>query len=137
MCIRDRLSIQQNPILEMCDVLSICFYLSAGGPAEINNNGMACSNVQELTSACIVLSDNDFDLPNISVYPNPNNGIIRVKGITEGQYQISDLTGRIIKMGYVENNIIEFMEKEAGVYFLTFILPKDSFTISIIKEWSV
>lgn len=63
----------------------------------------------------------DNNTVNLSVYPNPNNGVFSVSTSASGNndYFISDATGRVIQNGQFQNKIeISLDNLPTGVYFL-------------------
>jgi hypothetical protein len=60
---------------------------------------------------------------NISIYPNPTNGILNVRIesiISKPEFKIYNCLGKVIHEGYFEdgNNRIDFSTSNAGIYFL-------------------
>lgn len=77
------------------------------------------------TSSCITVStlgNNDFDLnARFIVYPNPSNGIVNVKSDFDGDFQIVNQIGQIIKVFKVTANTVNTITIEnlaQGVYFI-------------------
>jgi len=48
------LKILNNPMLSICDVESVCTYISEGGVAQISGNAVGCEDLAEVTSRCQV-----------------------------------------------------------------------------------
>jgi hypothetical protein len=56
---------------------------------------------------------------NIYIWPNPANDFIRISGVNNGNIQILDITGKIVKeIIYKKNSIIDISALEKGVYFV-------------------
>lgn len=77
------------------------------------------------TSSCITVStlgNNDFDLnARFIVYPNPSDGIVNVKSDFDGDFQIVNQIGQIIKVFKVTANTVNTITIEnlaQGVYFI-------------------
>lgn len=101
--------------------------------ADINN--MALSGV---TSNFVIwdfaLSINEFNYNNsVSIYPNPSNSFIKVKGLTNVENYIlyNNLGQEIKKETISENEKIDIRNLNNGIYFLKF---NNGETIKFIKE---
>jgi uncharacterized delta-60 repeat protein len=69
------------------------------------------------------LSVPEFENQNITIYPNPSNGIFILKSnsnLNETPYQIIDITGKVISKGKLTQNQaqIDLSTAQSGVYFL-------------------
>ena len=68
------------------------------------------------------LSDNNIQIENISIYPNPINNMLNISvGSNSGlNYSIFNITGQIIFKGKFtsSNNRVDFSDLSKGVYFL-------------------
>ncbi|RYM32414.1 T9SS type A sorting domain-containing protein [Brumimicrobium glaciale] len=73
---------------------------------------------------------NQIDLPN--VFPNPINGDY-IKVMFEGQYEIKDMTGKIIQKGIIENDRILFHNHQNGIFNLLLFNKSKSYNLKIIK----
>jgi hypothetical protein len=76
------LLIVNNPVLSICDVTSICNFLSVpDAPAEIYSNMTGCADEYEVEEACGLVSINEVDNPaQISIFPNPASDEIHING---------------------------------------------------------
>jgi hypothetical protein len=75
------LLINNNSLLSTCEVKSVCDYLSnPNGPITIENNAVGCDNPGEVLEACVAgvgqLDNSEAGQLDISVYPNPAEGIV-------------------------------------------------------------
>jgi hypothetical protein len=64
---------------------------------------------------------NSFTDENLKIFPNPSNGIFKVKTtITNSSYKIYNLIGQTIKSGFINNgeNSIDIRNSNDGIYFL-------------------
>ncbi|WP_452225995.1 T9SS type A sorting domain-containing protein [Lacinutrix cladophorae] len=79
------------------------------------------------------LSTIDFDLANISLYPNPAKNVITINGLhTEENYTIYNTLGQEVKKGSVTNNTkMDIQNLNIGLYFLKF---EKGETIKFLKE---
>ena len=88
-----------------------------------------------------VLSNSNFELNNISIYPNPSTGIFNVSlgNITPSSVEVYDLTGKIIlsKKDIVTSNselAIDLSSASQGVYFVKIIENQNQIVKRIIKQ---
>jgi hypothetical protein len=79
------------------------------------------------------LSSSDFDVANVTLYPNPASNFIAIQGIhTEENYTIYNTLGQEVKKGSVTNNAkIDIQNLNIGLYFLKF---EKGETIKFLKE---
>jgi hypothetical protein len=56
----------------------------------------------------------------LSVYPNPANDMLYVKGLTETNvhYTLTDIAGRVVMQGELTNDVLSVSELKSGWYFL-------------------
>ena len=65
------------------------------------------------------LSTNSFNETNISIYPNPSNGIFKLKSkFTNVKYTLINIQGRTLQKGTIKNNELNFSEYAKGIYLL-------------------
>jgi len=78
------------------------------------------TNLSSWTGASSTLSDADFDLQTLSVYPNPSSDFITVSGISSPEhYDIYNILGAKIKKGSVSNTSqINIQNLANGMYIL-------------------
>ncbi len=88
-----------------------------------------------------VLSNSNFELNNISIYPNPSTGIFNISlgNITPNLIEVYDLTGKIIlsKKDIVTSNselTIDLSTASQGVYFVKIIENENQIVKRIIKQ---
>ncbi len=56
---------------------------------------------------------------NIIVFPNPNTGEFEIQGVYQGQYEIIDISGRVVQSGHIRNNkSIDISNQAQGIYFI-------------------
>lgn len=66
-----------------------------------------------------VLNTNNFTNNNVSVYPNPSNGIFTLNtNIKNIKYQMINIQGRILQQGVAKQNQLDFSNYTKGVYIL-------------------
>ncbi|MBL7808674.1 MAG: T9SS type A sorting domain-containing protein [Saprospiraceae bacterium] len=77
----------------------------------------------------IVVSTVNVNMITPEVYPNPVAEMLRVEGIAEettANYQITDLTGKVIQQGSLVDDFISVQHLQAGIYFLAISTPGSS-----------
>jgi hypothetical protein len=71
------------------------------------------------TSECFTLSAwNLAETPGTTVvlYPNPAQGFVSVKGLSDGQFKITDLLGKVVLEGSFTNGTIDLASIPRGIY---------------------
>ena len=88
-----------------------------------------------------VLSNSNFELNNIAIYPNPSNGIFNISlgNIAPSLIEVYDLTGKIIlsKKDVVISNAetaIDLSSASQGIYFVKIVDTKNQIVKRIIKQ---
>jgi len=65
------------------------------------------------------LSNADFELQNIVVYPNPSNGVFKISSpYTDLNYSLTNIQGQLLSKGKVLNKEVNFSNFNKGIYFL-------------------
>src|SRR5690606_5699829 len=91
------LQIGGNNQLSQCNVESVCNYLSIPvNNANISTNSVGCNTRQEVEDACL-LSNENYHLSELKIYPTPTNGTFEISGLKEGTIEIVDSQGRTVK----------------------------------------
>lgn len=69
---------------------------------------------------CEIVAVTEFALEGIEVYPNPCSDFIRIEGENLGNYNLMDLSGRIVQRGNLNNSnaLISIQELSNGIYLL-------------------
>ncbi len=82
-----------------------------------------------------LVSINNVNSENITIYPNPTNGNINLVGFENSvsNIRITDITGKLVKE-FSANNNINISELRAGIYFLNIKDGNNNYTKRIIKE---
>ncbi len=65
---------------------------------------------------CTALSLNDFDVPLISIYPNPSSDYINIEYNENFIAEIFDINGKLISVE--ENTIIDISNLNPNVYYI-------------------
>lgn len=90
-----------------------------------------------INCSVVVLENQDFDLSNLKVYPNPVVSVLHIdykENIDE--IQVYDIIGKqcLQYQSILSENIIDISNLEAGTYFVKLILNNNSITFKIIKN---
>ncbi len=80
------------------------------------------------------LNVSEIESIKVNYYPNPNQGTVTFENelLTNADYQILDITGRLVKSGNLVNNQINIQELNTGTYLLIF--TEFSTVVKIQKE---
>lgn len=83
-----------------------------------------------------VLSTDKFNLENISIYPNPTNGIftLNTKNIQIESIEIFDVSGKLIQKNMTNFKNVNISNASAGIYFVKINSNEKSITKKIIKN---
>jgi len=124
------INIKSNSSLSICEVKSICDYLSIPFPnVEIYYNAAGCNHPQEIVEACTSSIDDINSDYCLIIYPNPCFDIVRIR------YRIQDAGYRMIELYSISGmKIQQSLEEEmmpgeheividvsylpAGIYFI-------------------
>ena len=82
-----------------------------------------------------VLSNEEFQIQNLSIFPNPvNNGILNIISLTNELKEISvfDVSGRMVLKTKTENNSIDVSQLKTGLYLLNISINGSKKTSKII-----
>lgn len=114
-----QLNITNNSNLAICAVPWVCNYMSnANVVKNINSNAVGCESVAVVNTACTALSTSDFDLNEISLYPNPTNFVFNLEIPNEvvKQVEIYDLSGK--KLLKSNQHQIDVSSLATGIYMV-------------------
>jgi hypothetical protein len=87
----------------------------------INQNGPGLNSIQEMMSTnCSTTGLGEESSPIVTVYPNPANDRVFIKGINNATpYEFYSLTGEVVKTGTLQaNGVIDVNQFSSGVYLL-------------------
>ncbi|MES2567183.1 MAG: T9SS type A sorting domain-containing protein [Bacteroidota bacterium] len=81
-------------------------------------------------------SNSDDYASNLSVYPNPNNGIFTMELSSDREIEISNILGEKIMIKFLPEgqNQINMNDQPNGIYFVKIITGNKQEVIKIIKE---
>ena len=83
------------------------------------------------------LSNQDFELDNVVIYPNPSNGIFNISygNAKISSIEVFDLTGKIIvSKKEIQENSIDLSNTQTGIYFVKIATDNQTTVKRIIKE---
>ena len=77
----------------------------------------------------------DFGYGTVNVYPNPSAGMINIINCQGSQFEIHDVTGRILMAGKINNSSeqINIEEFATGNLFIRFYDNEKVYTVKIVK----
>jgi hypothetical protein len=131
----NKLIIENSISLSDCATKSICKYLSGNRLVTISNNAFGCNSVEEVTTACITISDGAVIGGKIVLYPDPGSGNIFIKGHTAGidVVTISSIYGVPLKTWGHPKKYIEFNQLPDAMYILSIQQENTVITKRVIK----
>lgn len=131
-----QLNITNNSNLAICAVPWVCNYMSnANVIKNINSNAVGCESVAVVNSACVALSTSDFDLNEISLYPNPTNSVFNLEIPNEvvKQVEIYDLSGK--KLLKSNQHKIDVSSFATGIYMVQILTESGKTGVSkLVKK---
>ena len=106
---------------------------------EIQFGNVDCSLFPSPLRMNLSLNSNFASEKNIEIYPNPSNGIFKIKSLINlinGKYKIYDIRGSIIKEGNINETVeeIDMSNYSNGIYILKIVGENLSECKKIIKE---
>ena len=120
------LYIQNNNMLSTCEVISVCNYLSTQqGYAEISNNAIGCSSIEEVEEACeFTQLDEKHIRKNLVLYPNPayHEFNISIDGNNIDELTIYTTTGQQVLQERPEGGAICISDLQPGMYIVEVIV---------------
>ncbi len=129
------LEITNCTMLGICNILSICNYLAKeNATADISGNASGCASYEEVTSACMLVNTENVRPEVVHIHPNPTNGRLTVKGLSEGRIRIVDQFGRVLREQSMHNQEIDISNYPAGLYFIQLVFDHHWFSSRIIKK---
>lgn len=135
------LFIYQNPLLSHCEVASVCGYLAApGGELYISDNAFGCSSVEEVSDACLIISDPSLNkTEKFNLYPNPAQSEIVLELAEKAEnitLEISNLRGVVVfRDGVLSGRTrIDVADFPAGLYLVRLFTPEAAMTRLIVKQ---
>ena len=68
------------------------------------------------------------------IYPNPTTGIISTKGVQNGNYTLTDISGRTIVNSEFSESTINITQIPQGLFFMHLKSETGEAIIKIVKE---
>ena len=121
----------KNPLLQNMPLVNGTTYYAV----IIGANG--CPSLPTPIEVIIVLGVNDFDLTNLTYYPNPVNDLLTINYIDViTKVEVYDLNGRLVITRNFDNDSIQidFGGLSSGTYMLNVKTKENSQFIKIIKK---
>lgn len=90
-----------------------------------------------VTTTINALSTSDFEKNNFAVYPNPASNFVTISSelSVDATYEISDINGKLLLNGKVENNReIDISQLQSGFYLINISSEYQKQTFKIIKQ---
>jgi hypothetical protein len=118
------LAIWDNPLLDQCEVESICAYLvNPGGNIIINDNATGCNSPEEVQDSCeanAVNINEQYIRDNLLLYPNPAYQEVNIsaEGITLDEVVFYTLTGQMVFQTRPKNNTIVISNLQPGMFIV-------------------
>ncbi len=83
-------------------------------------DGVTLRHVRVFSDISLGVNEKNSDIE-LSVYPNPSNGIFTIESKNIDHFTVTNIDGKVIKEANVKGNksIIDLSEQAKGVYFLT------------------
>jgi autotransporter-associated beta strand protein len=88
---------------------------------------------REYSTICMGNSRPEAENNPVKVYPNPSNGTINIHAVEGGTYQISDMAGRLVRSGKLDNHT-QIDGLKPGIYSLTIQSGDDRYTQKLVVE---
>ena len=77
----------------------------------------------------------DFDYNDVNLYPNPTSNILNIVNCENSNYEIYDITGRIIRTGKINNDFetLDISDLKNGNFFIKVLNKDNVYTKTIVK----
>lgn len=77
----------------------------------------------------------DFGFGNVEIYPNPSNGIINILNCQGSEFEIIDVTGRVLTNGTLNSGVerVDISEFSNGNVFVRIVNSQKVYTVKIVK----
>ncbi|MCB0562124.1 MAG: T9SS type A sorting domain-containing protein [Lewinellaceae bacterium] len=130
------LIITESPMLSACGLDNLCEYLATpANPATISGNAPSCSSREEVEAACVTGSIGLKEESQISISPNPSNGIFHLTGLPSGEItiEVADSWGRVIIAERPDPPLVNLAKQPAGMYVITIQTEHGLFARRLMK----
>lgn len=129
--------ITSSPSLSICNVQSICEYLSNGGDHVIQANTTGCNSSEEILALCELSVEEINDTNQITLYPVPTKQILNVSLQNSAKIEtvnVYDMTGKLVLSSNNSDAKIDLSVLNAGAYLVSVKTNKGTHTEKIIKK---
>jgi hypothetical protein len=134
----ESISINQNPVLAICDINSICeFLFSTNAYNSINGNAPGCNSLQEVEDACSFFVPDHADNSAILLYPNPATNelyIVCRNGIQLTEVNIYNQLGQKVLQVFGNTQQMDVSMLSKGLYVAELITDKSKFRRKLLLE---
>jgi len=99
------------------------------------NKNMACDTITKAVEAGQQVRNNEIRKNEISIFPNPANDFISIKGLkSNAQIRIFNLSGKLIyKFENSGNGTLDIQHLETGLYLMTIENPQQKTVLKLFK----
>lgn len=128
------LLILNNPELAVCNNEFVCNYLDIGLAPDISGNAAGCESIPVVEEAC-GLGVTEFQLQQISLYPNPANDVVNIQlldGLLLQRVELYNVIGQ--KVSSSESVDLQVADLAAGLYFVKIITSEGTVLKRLIKQ---
>ena len=129
-------NIENCTSLSFCSVASICYFVQNISGGTFANNLPGCNNGTEISNICN-LEISESDQLTYQIAPNPTSDFLYVNNIndvTPKQYEISDISGKIVITTTAAGNMIDVSQLSNGLYILSIESAEGISKSKFIKE---
>lgn len=101
--------------------------------ADMSGNKDSCTFDVDVASTVNIVTTQELT---VSIYPNPTDGQLYIKGITNGRIKIFDITGTIVYNAVITGDAIEIdlSALHNGLYFVQITTDSSTITEKVIKK---
>lgn len=99
-------------------------------------DGTGDNKTPDQTIAVVPAGIANISAANISVYPNPSNGLFTVKAENDFNLNVVDVAGKLVYQGQISNNVntVNLTNVQAGMYFFKFSSANNSYIQRVIVK---
>lgn len=97
------------------------------------NTGTIAAGVTDCASGCVVNVEEEKELENISIYPNPVENTLNIQTDLKGTFNIIDITGNQVLNGQITSKI-DLSNLSPAIYFIQLNTQSGVSTIKFIKK---
>ena len=129
----DTVTIMDNAVLGQCNIEPICKLLVEDlNKATIENNNNNCTTPDEVHEICTSNLIAQEEFKNFAIYPNPTNGIVYIESNELLEYQVYNMSSKIVQEGIVDSKKINIRNLNKGAYILAIRSSKNNEIFKVI-----